>query len=262
MTRSGIVTLLTDFGLHDPFVGVMHAVVLDAFPAAKIVDLSHGVDPHSVLEAAFWLEKCHRWFPRGTVHVAVVDPGVGTERAAIVVEAGDHLFVAPDNGIAGEMAHAADAVVRRIDLEKVGLREPGRTFHGRDVFAPVGAALASGRIAVSDAGPAFRAQRLPRRERKVNADSVTGSVVSIDRFGNLITDIEHPEIARIERPLAVLAGREVMGASTYGEVPRGEELWLISSFDTVEIAVREGNAAERFGVERGASVVVRSAKTG
>jgi S-adenosyl-L-methionine hydrolase (adenosine-forming) len=262
MTSSGIVTLLTDFGLEDPFVGVMHAVVMRHFPSAKIVDLAHGVAPHSVLEGAFWLEKCHVWFPAGTVHVAVVDPGVGTDRAALVVETGEHVFVAPDNGLVGELAHRSDAQVHRVELTQIGLELRGRTFHGRDVFAPIGARIAAGHLSASEVGPRADAFRLPRRERAKSSDRVGGTVVSIDRFGNLITDIEAEEIEQIELPLLEIVGRSVMPAASYGEVPRGEALFVVSSFGTVEIAVREGNAAERFGVERGTSVVVRSANTG
>lgn len=246
MHASGIVTLLTDFGLVDPFVGLLHGVVLSRFPAAKIVDLCHGVAAQDVRQAAFYLEKSYRWFAPGTVHVAVVDPGVGTDRAALAMEAGGHRFVAPDNGLLGPIAALADAHAHRIDLEALGLPEPSRTFHGRDVFAPVAALLAADRKQVSDLGPLVTPRRLE--------PTAGHTIVCVDRFGNLITDIPADELERFERPLVELEDARVPLGGTYGEVPRGELVALVSSYGTLEIAVREGNAAAVLGVEKGASV--------
>lgn len=251
MKPCGIVSLLTDFGRDDPFVGLMHAVILGRFPQAKIVDLSHGVAPQAVDEAAFWLAKSYRWFPEGTVHVAVVDPGVGTDRAALCIEADGHVFVAPDNGVAGELAARTDALVHSIELERVGLPQPSRTFHGRDVFAPVAAEIAAGRLRVEDVGA---------RAHPLRLEAAPGRVVSVDHFGNLISNLEASELARFERPAVELAGEEIPLADSYAEVPVGELLALVSSFDTLEIAVREGNAAARLGVSRGAAVLVREAR--
>jgi len=246
------IALLTDFGLRDPFVGLMHAVIAARIPDARIIDLSHGVAPQAVDEAAFWLERSFQWFPRGTVFVAVVDPEVGTARAALVVSAHERVFVGPDNGLLGELAHAPGAEVRHIDIQKLGLAEPSRTFHGRDVFAPVAAELAAGRVAVADVGPLGTARRL----------EVFGSrVVSIDRFGNLVTNIEARELAGLARPVVVVAGREVPVAGTYAEVPVGEAVAVVSSFDTLELAVRNGNAAGVLGVERGAAATLREASS-
>jgi S-adenosylmethionine hydrolase len=245
---SGLVTLLTDFGLSDPFVGIMHGVILSRFAGARIVDLAHGVAAQNVAEGAFWLSHSYRWFPTGTVHVAVVDPGVGTDRAALAIEADGHVFVAPDNGLCGEIAARTDAVVHRIALDSVGLSEPSRTFHGRDVFAPVAAEIASGRLDVTQVGPRATAVRpaLPK-----------GHVVSIDRFGNLITDIPRSDLSRFDRPIVRVAGRDVEVGGTYGDVPVGELVALVSSFETVEIAVRDGNASALIGVQRGESVSIR-----
>lgn len=248
---SGVITLLTDFGLSDPFVGVMHGVILSRFPAGRVVDLSHGVAPQAVDEAAFWLERSYRWFPPGSVHVVVVDPEVGTARAALVVAAHERFFVAPDNGLLGEIAHTLDAEVRHVDLERVGLGPPSRTFHGRDVFAPLAAELAAGRLAFEGVGPPGGARRL--------SPAAGPRVVSVDRFGNLITDIEASALAAFARPVVVVAGRELPIAGTYAEVPDQEAVALVSSFDTLEIAVRNGNASSVLGVQRGAGVFLREA---
>lgn len=251
MAPSGLITLLTDFGLSDPFVGVMHGVILSRFPSARVVDLCHGVAPQAVDEAAFWLTRSERWFPPGTVHVAVVDPEVGTARAALVIAVRERLFLAPDNGLAGELAHEPGAEVRHVDLARVGLSEPSRTFHGRDVFAPLAAELGAGRLRFEDVGPRGAARRLelPPGPR----------VVSVDRFGNLVTDIAASALRSFARPVVVVAGREVPLAGTYAEVPDREPVALVSSFDTLEVAVRNGSAASHFGVQRGAAVVLREA---
>lgn len=251
MHASGVVSLLTDFGLVDPFVGLMHAVVLSRFPAAKIVDLCHGVDPQDVRQAAFYLEGSYRWFSPGTVHVAVVDPGVGTDRAAIAMEADGHFFVAPDNGLLGRIAEVTDSHAHRIALEPLGLPEPSRTFHGRDVFAPVAALLAADRKQVSDLGPLVTPRKLEQ--------SAIHQVVCVDAFGNLITDIRAGDVQRFERPVVELADRVVPLGGTYAEVPRGELVALVSSYGTLEVAVREGNAAAVLGVQKGAPARLREA---
>lgn len=251
MAPSGVITLLTDFGVSDPFVGILHGVILSRFPGARVVDLCHGVAAQGVEEAAFWLTGSCSWFSPGTVHVAVVDPEVGTARAALLVSARGQLFLAPDNGLLGELAHAPAAEVRHVDLERVGLGEPSRTFHGRDVFAPLAAELAAGRLRFEDVGP-------PGTARRLELPAVP-HVVSIDRFGNLITNLEGSALRAFARPVVVLAGREVAVAGTYAEVPDQEPVALVSSFDTLEIAVRNGNAASYFGVQRGAAVFLREA---
>jgi S-adenosylmethionine hydrolase len=243
---SGVVTLLTDFGLEDPFVGVVHGVILTRCPHARIVDLCHGIAPHDVREAAFWVSRCARYFPPLTVHVVVVDPGVGTDRHAIAVQTGDHVFVGPDNGVLTGIFTGGD-VVHRIDEDRFALTDKSRTFHGRDVFAPVAAELASGRVRVPEVGPVAHPMKL---------DLTPGRVATIDRFGNLITDIEaSPATLHVE-----IAGVSVPVADTYGEVPRGELVALLGSFGTLEIAVREGSAAERLGVGRGEPVSAREAR--
>jgi S-adenosyl-L-methionine hydrolase (adenosine-forming) len=154
---SGVITITTDFGHQGPFVGVMKGVILTRFPDARIVDLTHEIVVHWPAEAGFWLARAFGYFPPGTVHVAVVDPGVGTSREILAVSVEDHVFLAPDNGLlAPVIARHPDAAVIRLDSQRMtrfGLHRPSATFHGRDIFAPIAAELAAGRCATSDLGP-------------------------------------------------------------------------------------------------------------
>lgn len=255
MQPSGILSLLTDFGLSDPFVGVMKGVILDRFPSARIIDLCHDVPPQAVDEAGFWLERSFSWFPRGTVHVVVVDPGVGTERAALAVEASGHGFLGPDNGVFSRLLRRAaaspgDPIVRKLDPDRLGLPAPSRTFHGRDVFAPIAALVASGAQNIADLGPAIVPLASDARETGV----LDGRVITVDRFGNLITDILLESVAGHEASLVVVDGLEVPLRGTYAEVSAGSPVALVNSFGTIEIAVRDGSAEQLLGFGRGARV--------
>ena len=249
----GIVTLLTDFGLDDPFVGVMKGVILSRFADAKIVDLAHGVHPQDVIEGAFWLSRCARHFPPGTVHVAVVDPGVGSDRAPVVVQGAAAAFVGPDNGL---LAGLGDQV-RRIELSS--LPEPSATFHGRDVFAPVGALLASGELAFEDVGPEAALEvPSPLPAATVASEGIDGVVVSVDRFGNLITNIEADDVRRLRSPHVRLGALVRPVRRTYAEADAGDFVAVINAFGTLEVAKRDGNAERTLEAGRGAAVRVES----
>lgn len=256
-----IITILTDFGTKDPFVGIMHGVILGRCPEARIVDLCHGIAPQAVGQAAFWLERSVRWFPEGTIHVAVVDPGVGTERNAIVARADGQRFVAPDNGLLDPVCRAAREVdYYAISPERLALDVPSRTFHGRDVFAPVGAELAAGRLSIEQAG--WRLEGIVPLRRGAPADRgdrIEGTVVTVDHFGNLITNIDAALIGRFEAPVVSIGSRIMPLCRTYGDVSPGELLALVNSFDAVEVARRDGNAAEALGVTSGEGAIVREA---
>ena len=253
-----VVALLTDFGLDDPFVGIMKGVVLSRCPDATLIDLTHGIAPQAVTEGAFWLEHSVAWLPHGAIVLAVVDPGVGTARRPVVLGALGRIFVGPDNGLFAPVAARDPASLAYIiEPERLGLDVRSRTFHGRDVFAPVAAELAAGRLAPCDVGPRaerFEARALPRAIAKGAA--VTGTVVTVDRFGNLITNIERrlvpagPAIAQIGAARAAVR-------TTYGEAAPGELVALVNAFDVLEVAVRDGSAARSLGVGRGAEVVLR-----
>ncbi len=258
---SGVVTLTTDFGLRDPFVGVMKGQLLVRHPAVRIVDLTHDVLAHWPAEAGFWLARSFRYFPAGTVHVAVVDPGVGGPRDIAAVECEGHVFLAPDNGLlAGVIEGSTEAVLRRVEpaaLRQAGIGSASATFHGRDIFAPLAAELAAGRMTPVELGPPVP-ELIPGwlEEPVVGLGQVSGSVVTVDHFGNLITNIDARYLAGLPHPAVRLAGRELPLRRTYSDVRPGDYLALVNSFGVVEIARAERSAAEGLGLDRGAPVVV------
>jgi len=261
---SGLITLTTDFGTRDPFVGVMKGRVLGRHPQARIVDLTHEIEAHWPAEAGFWLARSFRYFPQGTIHVAVVDPGVGSARAIAAAEGEGHLFLAPDNGLLAPVVEALRlaAVTRRVSedaLRRIGVREVSATFHGRDIFAPLAAELAAGRLApheigapVSDLVPGWL------EAPTVRTGQVTGSVVTIDHFGNLITNVEATHLRELHEVVVRVGGRDLPLRRTYTDVRPGEYLALINSFGVLEIARAERSAAEGLGLARGAPVAVFS----
>jgi S-adenosylmethionine hydrolase len=259
MQPSGIVTITTDFGHKGPFVAVMKGVILGRFPDAKIIDLAHDIPAQWPPEAGFWVSRSWQWFPRGSVHLAIVDPGVGTARDILLVECGGHIFMAPDNGLLAQLIDSnGDARVSRLDTDKLDLPEPSATFHGRDIFAPVAADLASGQCTVSDVA-VETAEWTPGwiEEPEVMGGRVAGIVVTIDAFGNLISNIDDSLIADFSEPVVDIAGHHVPMLRTYGLAQPGDYLALINSFGVLEIARAEGSAAEGLGCARGAPVVIR-----
>lgn len=235
MNRS-TVALLTDFGTADPYVGIVKGVILSR-TRATIVDLSHEVRPHDPAHAAFLLRQAIPYFPKRTIFVCVVDPGVGGGREIVCVAAGAHLFLAPDNGLLSFLKPRSIHAVTRTALKPVSA-----TFHGRDIFAPAAAHLARGG-APSALGP--------RRTRLKSLPHRPGAVVSIDRFGNVITDVTG-------RPREVRIGRRRIRrfVRTYAEAPRGELVALVGSAGTLEIALREGRAQDRLRARIGDRVRV------
>lgn len=254
MTRP-IVALLSDFGLSDTYVGQMKGALLAACPDASLVDLSHGVPPQAVAVGAVWLARAANAFPPGTIHLAVVDPGVGTSRRALAIATRRGFFVGPDNGLLERAAR--EAGVRRV--VELGARGRGvaPTFHGRDVFAP-----AAGRLARGDdldaLGRRVDARSLVRspvgRPRRRGA-TLVGRVLFVDAFGNAVTDVDG-DAAR--GALCVVAGPFELGplGRTYADVGPGEPIALVSSFGLLEIAVRDGSAALR-GLRVGDPVTLR-----
>jgi S-adenosyl-L-methionine hydrolase (adenosine-forming) len=253
----GVITLLTDFGLTDPFVGIMKGVILSTFPAAQIIDLSHGIPPQAIVEAAFWLERSYASFPRGTVHVAVVDPTVGSSRRIIAACARGHIFLAPDNGLlAQSVLESAGADVWEVNVGRLGLTPPSATFHGRDVFAPLAARLASGALEPSALGPAVKARACLLEPPSSDGEAMCGTVVTVDRFGNLITNLGRALVEGIRVRHVLIGGRSVPLRQTYSDVQPGELVALINAFGVVEIARRDGSAEAHLGLGRRAPVLL------
>ena len=258
---SGVITMTTDFGHKGPFAAVMTGVIIKRFPAARIIDLAHDIPAHWPPEAGFWISRSYGYFPEGTVHIAIVDPGVGTERDIIIAVRDGHVFMAPDNGLLDPLLGDADRVCKLdlSSLSRFGLDDPSLTFHGRDIFAPLAAELAAGRISVdeiasdtSDWTPGWL------DEPEVSADKVLGIVVTIDAFGNLITNIDASLVEGMQDPIVELGGHRIEMKPTYGRAAPGDYLALINSFGVVEIARAEESAADGLGCERGAPVIVSS----
>lgn len=261
MQTSGVITITTDFGHKGPFAGVMKGVILSRFPDAKIVDLGHDIPAHWPPEAGFWISRAYRHFAPGTVHVAIVDPGVGTDRHILVVEHDGHVFMAPDNGLLDPvLSLAATPTLYRVDLdqlEQLRVETPSLTFHGRDIFAPIAAEIASGRLHPRDVGPQTDEWTPGWLEDPESSQGrIAGTIVTIDAFGNLISNIDEPLIADFNRPVAELAGHRFEMRATYGRAQPGDYLALINSFGVVEIARAEGSAAEGLGIERGAPITI------
>lgn len=261
--RSGLVSLLTDFGTSDTYVGQIKAVMLGIAPEVTFIDLTHEIPAQDVLEAAFQLATAWSAFPVGTVHLVVVDPGVGTPRRPIAFEFAEHIFVMPDNGLASLVLNGAQPT-RLVVLDKRDAQRArvSRTFHGRDVFGPVAARLAAGQPldeVGSAADPATMvALDLPPLER--GADWVRGPVVSIDHFGNCRTLIHSGDLAWPADQVWVRCGTATIRgiADTYGAVEEGRTLALFGSHGGLEIAVRMGSAARAWEIHRGMVVEVRN----
>ena len=263
-----VITLLTDFGGSDPFVGVMKGVILEINPDAVIVDLYHGTTAHDPSEAAFLLVTSYRYFPKGTIHVAVVDPGVGGPRRPILATCDGHLFVGPDNGLLGPIAErGGPSSVRAITAARYFLQPVSATFHGRDIFAPVAGHLSLGADPDRFGRPIEDYVRLtlPRPSQR-GARSITGEILHIDRFGNLVSNIARGdlELLAAERPLTSLvvqiAGRTAPIVAYYAQVGSGAPGAVICSADYLEIFVHQGDASRLLRAGRGAELVVSSEK--
>ncbi len=260
--QPAIISFLTDFGTQDAFVGIMKGVVLNINPAASLVDLSHAVPPQDIMVGALILRSAAPFFPPGTVHVAVVDPGVGATRRALLIETHTAFFIGPDNGLLS-LAAPADVVVRIVHLTNAEyfLATPSHTFHGRDVFAPVAAHLSLGR-APEQFGPVVPTmERLTLSGVERSETGLTGSVIYIDHFGNLITNISEADLRAFPKEglLVSIGAVQIHGiVAAYVAVEIGAPAALINSWGVLEIAVRNGSAAQRFGVLPGQPVHLTS----
>jgi len=256
-----IIALTTDFGLKDPFVGVMKGVILGINRTVHLVDLTHEIAPQDILEGAMAVEAALPFFPPGTIHLAVVDPGVGSARRALGVSAAGHLFVGPDNGLFTFLFAEPGWTAVSLEASAYRLPELSRTFHGRDVFAPAAAYLSLD-VPLHRFGPRVTDPvRLPWPTAHRDADTLIGEVVHADRFGNLVTSIKARDLAPLgpESALAVeVEGTVIAGLSaTYAERSPGKLGAIVGSSNRLELFVRNGSARDRLSVGRGARVTVR-----
>jgi S-adenosyl-L-methionine hydrolase (adenosine-forming) len=257
-----IVALLTDFGTRDHYAGTLKGVVLGVCPDATLVDIAHEIPPHDVMAGALELVACYRYFPHGTIFLVVVDPGVGSSRRGIAEDIGDYKFVAPDNGVLSAVfCDAPPKKVVELTERKYALATVSRTFEGRDRFAPAAGFLAKG-VAIVALGKTitnFHAIDLPHPT--VTEAELDGEVVRIDRFGNLITNIDRRAFEQLAAGGSIaidLGGKEVPRlVATYAEAPAGELCALFGSTDHLEVAINAGDAAAVLGLARGARARVR-----
>jgi S-adenosyl-L-methionine hydrolase (adenosine-forming) len=244
------ITLLTDYGLQEEFAGVCHGVIAGLAPAARVIDITHGIARHDIRAGALALRRALPYMPPG-VHVAVVDPGVGGPRRGVALRAGDRLLVGPDNGLLLPAAQRFGGVAEAVDLARSPWRAQtvSATFHGRDVFAPVAARLAAGG-ALADAGTrldpgALVALALPTPHR--DGTTLVAHAIGFDAFGNVLLDADAAELPAGE--VVDVAGRSVRRASTFGDVGAGELLLYVDASGTVALAVNRGSAREELGLQ-------------
>jgi S-adenosylmethionine hydrolase len=262
MAEPRVVTFTTDFGLDDAFVGIMHGVVLGIHPETRVVDICHAVPSFDVLAAAWTIAQAYRFFPPRSVHVIVVDPGVGSARRPILAETDDYIFVAPDNGVLSLVAaREPKFTVRHITSDRYFLQPVSQTFHGRDIFSPVAAWLSKG-VAPAEFGPEISDHirlDLPSVER-VSENSLRGVVLKVDKFGNLITNFgeqEAPSLFAVTTPSInlLIAGRTITRlCHSYAEGRDDEFIVIIGSSGYLEIAARQASAAEKLSAGVGTPV--------
>jgi S-adenosyl-L-methionine hydrolase (adenosine-forming) len=253
-----IITLTTDFGLSDHFVGVMKGVILGILPEAQLIDISHGVQPYEIVDGAFTIAQAYRYFPKKTVHVVVVDPGVGSARRPLLAEMAGQYFVAPDNGVLSMVFAREQAKVRHITSERFFLDPVSRTFHGRDVFSPVAAHLAGG-VTPAKFGKTIDDHIRASFDKPAQTGKHTwaGTILKADHFGNLATNFHIDHFASIQTDaFALKVGRQTITrlALTFSECAPGELFVVLGSSGYLEIAVSQGSAAQTLGCGPGSAV--------
>ncbi len=267
---NSIITLTTDFGTNDAYVGIMKGVILSINPHVQVIDITHAIPPQDVHEAAFLIPSVHQYFPNGTIHIIVVDPGVGSNRRAIVCQTDSAFFVCPDNGTLSYLFQHTENGYRRRQIRRVVaiqnrkylLPNVSNTFHGRDIFAPVAAHLSLGIPFTSIGKPIRNPVQLPLPEAHISENTLTGQIIKIDRFGNLITNISQnafTEFTKTSSHYTIQAGDVRMERlnTAYSESHTGEPLAIIGSFGLLEIAINSESAQERFQLKRGDAVVIQ-----
>lgn len=261
MAKRMIVTLLTDFGRADPYVAAMKGVILSMCPRAQLVDLSHEIPPQDVLSAAFVLAHAAPYYPPGTLHMVVVDPGVGTDRRILAARFGEQLFLFPDNGVITFVAERMplEGIVAVRNTKYLPSAEPSRTFHGRDLFAPIAGHLLNG-LDIAKLGPQPDSYKLLDFPAPIPQEThILGQVIYVDRFGNLVSNIPEQMVrhryAELDKMRVICAERDAgMFQGTYAFVEPGKPLALFNSMGYVEVAVNRGRACDVFNAEIGTEV--------
>lgn len=256
-----VITLMTDFGTSDHYVGVMKGVILNINPHAQIVDITHTIPPQDIHGAALLIDTTYRYFPSGTIHLIVVDPGVGSHRRAIICRTETAYFICPDNGILTHIIHNEEHI-RTVSVKNSAyfLPQISNTFHGRDIFAPVAAHLSRGVSMDKFGNPITDPVQLPVPEPKVMNEVIVGHIIWIDAFGNLVTNISHDmlEARTGEAGVVIHAGNAKIADlnHSYAESPVGEPLAIIGSSNRLEISINQGDAAQVLGLKRGDEITV------
>jgi S-adenosylmethionine hydrolase len=255
-----IITLTTDFGTSDHYVGTMKGVILSYSMDAKIVDISHGIPPFSIYAGAYAIDQAAPFFPPGTIHVVVVDPGVGTSRKPLLVETSEQIFIAPDNGVLslviGRATNPDEVRVREISARRLWLESPSSTFHGRDIFAPVAAALARGSASPEEVGPLLeRMELLPDfSPQQIEPRSWRGRVLSVDHFGNVISNFSVDAFSDLIKEsflIEVNGNRVTHFQPTFGSALAGECFAYLGSSGFIELGINQRSAAAFLGVVPG-----------
>ena len=258
-----IITITTDFGLDDPYVGIMKGVILSIAPDAQLVDITHQITPHDTAHAAYVLQSAYTWFPKKTIHLVVVDPGVGGERRPMAAEYANHAFVAPDNGVLTPIikpgVHAC-----KVTRSKYFLKSLSSTFHGRDIFAPVAAWIARG-TKLSDLGQKISNPHILKlAQPSFNRNILTGQIIYKDRFGNLVSNISSEWVDRCfgnQKKISIRIGKQKTRiVSSYSLLDKGKCGGIINSWNNLEVFCREGNAANKLQCEIGDSVKLQASR--
>ena len=257
-----VISLITDFGTKDEYAGVMKGVILSICPEARIVDVTHHIPSHDVLQAAFLLQSSYMYFPAGTVHLIVVDPGVGSDRAIVAMKKGDYYFIAPDNGLLSFIIEKDDVSdIISVKNSKFFLDRVGCSFHGRDIMAPVAAHLANG-VSLNSLGPPLMQDDLFRLDYKnahfsSTGKEISGIIISVDKFGNLTTNIpvsmlsSHKREIDLKKVDIIIGNKKIKGLSnSYSDSEIHSPLAIVGSREFLEIAVNCGNAREFFNAKR------------
>jgi hypothetical protein len=256
------IVLLTDYGNSDGYAGILKGVIARISPPCPVIDLTHEIAPFDIIQGGFVLYQSYRYFPRQTIFVAVVDPGVGGERKPLLIQTENYYFIGPDNGLFTLVLHT-EKIERIVHLtnQKYFLKSPSSTFHGRDIFASVAAHLANGTVLENFGEEIETYQRLPEFSPRLSRKEIVGTVISVDRFGNVVTNLTRVLLAErfLDLEFSLKVGKRLVKEikTHYAEGPPKKPFLLFGSSNLLEISVNQGSAAEVLGIQRGDEVKIK-----